>query len=80
MRLNHLSTSGTFFDKWDGATWLRHGLPRGTVLNLVVKIIWSTWGSNPEPPAMVECLCMVWVTNSPCIVSYYIYGFIYIKV
>jgi hypothetical protein len=23
------------FDKWDGATWPRHGLPHGTVFNLV---------------------------------------------
>jgi hypothetical protein len=39
------------FDKWDGATWPRHGLPRGTVFNFwLFKIIWSPWGSNPDLP------------------------------
>jgi hypothetical protein len=68
------------FDKWDGATWPRHGLPRGTIFNLVwlFKIIWIPWGSNPGLPAMVKRLHTVWVTNNPRVVSCYVYGFIYI--
>jgi hypothetical protein len=44
----------------------------------IVKIIWSLWGSNLGPPAWVERLRMVWVTNSPRYVPCYINGFIYI--
>jgi hypothetical protein len=74
---SYLDTWHIFY-QWEGATWPRHGLPRGTVFGLVVKIIWSLWGSDPGPPALVEGLHTAWATNSPRISSYYIYGIKYI--
>jgi hypothetical protein len=68
------------FDKWDGAMWPRHGLPRGSIFHWLFKIIWSLWGSNLGPLAMVERFHTAWVTNSPHVGSYYIYSFIYIYI
>jgi hypothetical protein len=35
------------FGKWDGATWPRHGLPRGTVFGLVVQNYMESMGIEP---------------------------------
>jgi hypothetical protein len=74
VRSNHISTRGTFLTSGMVPRGPDMGCHVAPYLVWLFKIIWSLWGSNPGPPAMVERLHMVWVTNSPRISSYYIYG------
>jgi hypothetical protein len=75
--VNGIEARGIFLSQLNGATWPRHGLPRGTLV-MVFKIILEsveieTWTSHT-----MKSLGKGWATNVPCNGSYYIYVCIYI--
>jgi hypothetical protein len=64
-----------FSGKCGGATWPRHGQPRGTQSSnvwQVKKLFWGSWVLNPRPPPSPSALTKRPNTNTPCICLVYI--------